>query len=115
MSKSKAAKELMWRERLALQTSSGKSVLAFCRDESISVSNFYAWRLRLKGKIAKADLPARTSPAPFIHLGTLNDTPNQAVHQPTPLRTSLNTGLPTSSINVQLDLGNGMVLTITRH
>lgn len=118
MRKSLGTKETIWRERLTQQAASGKAISKFCRDESISVSNFYAWRARLTKPYAKAVVPASKSPAAFIDLGTLKDTDTHkkvvAIPTPTAPQNLQSTHLLNSSIQVQLDLGNGMVLTIAR-
>lgn len=58
-----------WRELVARQAASGRSVAAFCRDESIAVQTFYGWRARL-GK-CEARPPARAIAAPFVDLGAM--------------------------------------------
>lgn len=37
----------IWRKRLLAQQASGLSVASWCRQESVSAWNFYAWRKRL--------------------------------------------------------------------
>ncbi len=39
--------EAVWRERVARQKRSGKTVAAFCRAEGVSHASFYKWRQRL--------------------------------------------------------------------
>jgi transposase-like protein len=40
----------LWRQRLAQQEQSGRSVRAFCQSESIAEHAFYYWRQRLREK-----------------------------------------------------------------
>jgi putative transposase len=100
---SQTSKESASRNRLARHVTSGKSVAAFCRDEAISASNFYAWRTRL----ANGDNGDVLRPAPraeFIHLGAVNST---AAERPPATMT-----MP--GIDIRIDLGGGVVLTIAR-
>ena len=98
---SDGSKESTWRNHLARHASSGKSVANFCRDEAISESNFYAWRARCRVT------PVHTSrlqkkPAPFIDLGVVKGSSTKAP-------------FANSNIEVHIDLGGGVSLTITRH
>jgi len=101
------SKEAIWRDHLTRYAASGKTIAAFCRDEAISEGNFYAWRARLcqdKATSAVEQAPTRS----FIDLGpvktkTLNDkTQRAAAPSATP------------EIDLRIDLGDGIVLTITR-
>lgn len=40
--------EALWRGRIAAQTKSGLSALAYCNQQGFSAKSFYAWRRRLK-------------------------------------------------------------------
>lgn len=40
-------KEAAWRSRLLRYVQSGKSIAAFCRDESVSTDKFHIWRAKL--------------------------------------------------------------------
>lgn len=44
-----ASKVRIWRDHLARHAASGKSIIEFCRTETISQGNFYAWRTKLRG------------------------------------------------------------------
>jgi hypothetical protein len=44
------SRELHWRGVLKEQSSSGLSVAAFCRQESISPPSFYAWRRKFRDR-----------------------------------------------------------------
>jgi len=98
------SKELTWRNHLARHASSGKSVSAFCRDEAISEGSFYAWRSRLRVATVNTTSTPRLQkkPAPFIDLGVVKE------H-------SKNAPFANSNIEVHIDLGGGISLTITRH
>lgn len=91
-----------WRGVLERFDSSGLTVQAFCRGESISTSTFYRWRAR-PGSAAvsgRAPLPAvRRGDAAvgFVDLGPL--TPR---------------GASTSRLDLKLDLGGGLVLHLVR-
>lgn len=44
---SQSLKESAWRSRLLRHAQSGKSIVAFCRDESVSTASFHIWRAKL--------------------------------------------------------------------
>ena len=108
---SAVSKEAIWRNHLARYATSGKSIVAFCRDEAISEGNFYAWRARLRQDKATSAVEQASAPAStrsFIDLGpvktkTLNDKAQRAA--------ALSA---TPEIDVRIDLGHGIILTITR-
>ena len=112
-----AVKEITWREYLARHASNGKSITAFCRDEDISQANFYAWRTKLRG--GAIDLAAPSADRTFIDLGAVSrpaaaqstthlSTAATAATAPT-MRAAVN-----SSSELRIELGGGIVLTITR-
>ncbi len=114
---SKVAKEMTWREHLARHAASGKSIAAFCRTEQISQGNFYAWRTKLRGDAVGLAVPSADSA--FIDLGAMSrpaaDQDN--THLPTAAAAAPKATPQTafnSSIELRLDLGGGLVLTITR-
>lgn len=45
-----------WRQRMERQRASGLSIVAFCREEGVSLATFHAWKRKLHG-------PASTRPA----------------------------------------------------
>ena len=108
---SAVSKEAIWRNHLARYATSGKSIAAFCRDEAISEGNFYAWRARLRQDKATSAAEQACAPTPttsFIDLGpvktkTLNDKAQRAAAPSA-----------TPEIDVRIDLGHGINLTITR-
>lgn len=105
---SHTAKKAAWHSRLQRQAQSGKTIAAFCRDESVSTASFHTWRSKLAAASGHAANP--TQPAAFIDLGTIADTAGV-----TPMAHSRASapGL-TAGIDVRIDLGGGIVLTITR-
>lgn len=98
---SDGSKESTWRNHLARHAASGKSVANFCRDEAISESNFYAWRARLRVAATHTSRLQKMS-APFIDLGVVQGS-------------STNAPFTNANIEVHIDLGGGVSLTITRH
>ena len=88
-----------WRKLSAQQSSSGFSVRDFCQREGINASLFRRWQARLKDSSpqARSRAPVKRAvadAAPFIELGDLRS------------------GGP--RLEVRLDLGEGMVLSIAR-
>jgi putative transposase len=104
---SQTSKEATWRNHLARHASSGKSIAAFCRDEAISAGNFHAWRTKLTN--GANEHAARPAPqATFIDLGAVNSAVGSRAteHALAPLAMS--------GIDIRIDLGGGVVLTIAR-
>lgn len=107
---SKAERESAWRDRLTRYASSGQGVEAFCKSESVSTASFYGWRSKLR--VMDARSAGGSAPSPFIDLGPIDAAPlssrtaalNKAPH-----------GERRGSMEVRLDLGEGVLLTITRH
>ncbi|WP_075791477.1 IS66 family insertion sequence element accessory protein TnpA [Massilia putida] len=102
------SKEAAWRSRLLRHAQSGKTIAAFCRDESVSTASFHIWRSKLAAASRHAATPGQ--PAAFIDLGTIANTSGVTamVHPPASVST------PTAGIDIRIDLGGGTVLTITR-
>ncbi len=98
-------KQARWRERVDEQMRSGLSVADYCHRHGLSVTSFYGWKSRL-GKSGKSRVLALSNvakPSPFIELGSVREV------------SALNSVQePGSCLDVRLDLGLGMVLTITR-
>jgi transposase-like protein len=89
----------VWQRLFSRQASSGLSVPAFCRREGINASLFRRWRLALKdaGKgqgVAARALPTAEVAVPFIDLGDFRSSG--------------------SRVEVRLELGAGIVLSIAR-
>lgn len=109
---SKAEREAAWRECMARYASSDHSVKAFCQSESVSTASFYGWQSKLRMKDARLaeGENALPGPSPFIDLGPIDAAPS--IHT-----AALNKATPThgrSSVEVRIDLGDGVLLTITR-
>ena len=101
----------LWRERLARYAVSGQPVAAFCRSQSISVASFYLWRKRLlvsqDGAVTgEAKSVSAVSPR-FIDLGPVADLPISPASMQ-----SATVPSPPARINIELDLGNGVMLRI---
>jgi len=89
----------VWRELITQQSSSGLAVQEFCQREGLNASVFWRWRSRLTrskkgGEVRARPQPATETAAPFIDLGDLRS--------------------GGSRLEVRLDLGAGMVLSIAR-
>ena len=100
-------KHAQWRERIARQRASGKTVEAFCLEENVGKSTFGAWCRRLG--VAAAPRGKRTQAAPFVDLGPVK------VASPVALAGSAGVGqdLP-GATEVRLELGGGVILHIAR-
>jgi len=99
MDKSKRIKrsEATWREIFSRHVSSGLSVLEFCRAEGINPGVFRRWRSVLNEGVRVKQNEARTKAkvvAPFIDIGAM--------------------GAGSSRMEVRLELGGGVVLTVAR-
>jgi hypothetical protein len=90
--------EATWRELFARHASSGISVLEFCRAEAINPGVFRRWRSMLNGGGMQGAKPQARAAAkavtPFIDLGAV--------------------GGSSSRMEVRLELGGGVVLTVAR-
>lgn len=86
-----------WRERIAQQAVSGKSVTAFCQEQGIATQTFYWWCNRLARPEAQA-VTSVAGVAPFLELGAL------------PVATPGD-----GSLSIRLDLPGGITLTIARN
>lgn len=102
------SKEATWRGRLLRHAQSGKSIAAFCRDESVSTASFHIWRAKLAAGSEHTAKP--TQPAAFIDLGAIKDTGGvtSMAHSPP------STPVSSPEIDIRIDLGGGIVLAITR-
>jgi putative transposase len=90
--------EATWREMFSRHASSGISVLEFCRAEGINPGVFRRWRSMLNGGgMQSAKTRARAAAkavTPFIDIGAV--------------------GAVQSRMEVRLELGGGVVLTVAR-
>lgn len=104
---SQSLKEAAWRSRLLRHAQSGKSIAAFCRDESVSKASFHIWR----AKLAAADgHEVNTLQAALIDLGAIKDVVGASATADGPASAPM----PAAEIDVRIDLGGGVVLTVTR-
>lgn len=77
---------------------SGLSVEAFCRRDGVSRAGFYRWRTLLSAaKAAPVAVTATPSPVDFLDLGLLGQS-----------------AAPGGRLELRLDLGAGLVLTLVR-
>lgn len=102
----RAQRESAWRDRLARFASSGKTAEAFCRDEAVSTASFYGWRGRLRARDGDSE-PAPSAAAPFIDLGTMAGVGSVGSRAASTANAS--------GVEVRIDLGHGVVLSIVRH
>ncbi len=95
--------EMLWRQRIKDHAGSGQSVAAYCRDHSLVVATFHWWKARLRKSAGALVVRKAPTEVPFIDLGSVN--PGVAGNT-----------LPVvgACVDIRLDLGLGMVLTITR-
>jgi transposase-like protein len=88
-----------WRKLFSRQSRSGLSVSEFCGREGINAGLFRRWQARLRDSRPEAPLampvkPGATDLRPFIELGDLRS--------------------GSARLEVRLDLGEGLVLSIAR-
>jgi transposase-like protein len=105
-----ARNETVWRERVARQAASGKTIAAFCREEDIGQSTLSYWRKRL-GVVGCAVVPKRGDPGtPFLDVGPVSvvKPPHYATAQEDAPNRS------TTRVQLRLELGDGIVLHIAR-
>ncbi|MFS2004585.1 IS66 family insertion sequence element accessory protein TnpA [Duganella sp. CT11-25] len=108
------SKEASWRNQLARHAASGKSIAAFCRDEAISQANFHVWCTKLanatNGGAAVPPTPAST----FIDLGAVSSAIVRRAPEPSPAPGPIHAPPATPGLDIRIDLGGGVVLTIAR-
>ncbi len=103
--------DTIWRERVARQAASGKTIAVFCREEGIGQSTLSYWRKRL-GVVGGAAVAKRSAmSAPFLDAGSVS------VVKSSPHGLFAQGDAPNRSaarIELRLDLGEGMTLYIAR-
>lgn len=105
---SHSSKEAAWRSRLQRHAQSGKSIAGFCRDEAVSTASFHIWRAKLAA--ANEHAANLEQPASFIDLGAIKESASvRSVARP-----HASAPMPSAGIDVRIDLGGDIVLTITR-
>ena len=86
-----------WSAVLSRFATSGLSVAAFCEREGFSTASFYRWRGLLGGATEPGGVDADAPMPAFVDLGTLG-TPQPAGGR----------------LEIKLDLGGGLVLSLVR-
>lgn len=101
-----------WQDRLLRHASSGQRVAAFCQSEGVSVASFYHWQSKLRARQASVPALPGTLPerSPFIDLGAIDA--STASKRPAANQAAL--GQRRARIEVRIDLGCGVLLTITQ-
>jgi hypothetical protein len=94
-----------WRQRLERFVQSGKTVKAFCQQESVSAWSFYHWRGRLQRLASPSNEGTCAGTSSFVDLGSITTT-----------GTRIEPAVPagTANVTIRLDLPGGIVLTIAR-
>jgi hypothetical protein len=102
MSNSNRRTPAQWRSEVAQQEQSGLTVRAYCQREGLNVYSLYAWRTRVRSEQEQTQ-PVSQAGAKrcladdFIDLGELGST-----------------GSNQSRVQVKLDFGQGLTLTLVR-
>jgi len=96
-----------WRARLGRFADAEQSVRAFCASEMVSEPTFFHWRRRLGAQAVGAPDRARSMPAGFVDVG-------MAPVRPTLIRAKAPPVPAMCGVEVQIDLGAGLVLRILR-
>ncbi len=95
--------EALWRQRMKDHAGSGQSVVSYCRDHGLVVATFHWWKARLRKSSSALVVKKALSEVPFIDLGSVN-----------PMASTHTVPVAGACVDIRLDLGLGMVLTITR-
>ena len=103
---SQTLEEAAWRSRLQRHAQSGKSIAAFCRDEAVSTASFHIWR----AKLAAVSVASPAQSAALIDLGAIKDSVGVTPRAHAPVAGQA----PPPGVDVRINLGGGIVLTITR-
>ena len=107
-----ARNESIWRQRLARQAASGKTIAVFCREEDVGKSTLSYWRRRLGLVGARTGHKLAAVAAPFLDVGRVKAA-RWHQHSASPVD---NASEPSSAgIELRLELGGGVVLHIARH
>ncbi|ATQ77078.1 hypothetical protein CR152_23105 [Massilia violaceinigra] len=107
------SKEATWRKHLALHAASGKSIAAFCRDQAISQANFHVWRTKLANG-ASESAAVRAPIATFIDPGAVSSATASIAPEHSSASTPIQESPAMSGIDLRIDLGGAVVLTIAR-
>lgn len=107
-----ARNESIWRERLARQAASGKTIAVFCREEGVGKSTLSYWRRRLGVVGANGGQKLAAVAAPFLDVGRVKAA-RWRQHSTSPADNAFEPS--SASIDLRLELGGGVVLHIARH
>lgn len=91
--------ESLWSRRIKAHADGGQSVAAYCTEQGLSVATFYWWKAKLRKSQGLVKAKGR-SVVPFIDLGSIQEPSLAPVAR--------------TELDIHLDLGGGMTLTITR-
>jgi len=89
-------KEVEWRQRLVRFASSGQQIKSFCKAESVSTATFYRWRRQL------TEVVDATPAVGFIDVGAM------------PPASETQSKMQCAALEIRLDLGQGLVLSLWR-
>ena len=103
-------REATWRDRMARQAGSGQSVEVFCKNEGVSAWSFYRWRKLLGVSMKPSKAVVRKLPVPFVDLGSM-----PAPQVPTELSGKRMPVERAGGVEIRIDLGGGVMLTVVRH
>jgi len=101
-----------WVERLSRFKEDGRTVVAFCAAEGVSAWSFYMWRKRLaagpgRERRKPAGVTAMTGAGGFIDAGV-------ARMGATGPRGALPRAVTSAGVELQIDLGGGVLLRVVR-
>lgn len=118
--------EQAWRELFARFDASGQSIEEFCSRHGIGRSSFGRWRARLRGTsaVSSSAVCAASSgasvqaaaglAAPLIEVGSLVQALTRQAPQPAGSAASQSTQGAPAALELRLELGGGLVLTLVR-
>jgi len=95
-----------WHERLRRFDQRRGTVAAFCAAESISAWSLYDWRRKLAADEGSAGEAQVSTVAPFVEVGQMR--PAQGGRGAAPGR------LPGGGVELRLELGDGLLLTLVK-
>jgi hypothetical protein len=94
--------EAKWTEIVCAQQRSGLSARAYCVRESIAPGLFYKWRGRLQNTTVASEVREVHEPEVFIDMGKINSGNRRASAD------------NVRALEVMLDFGDGLLLTVRR-
>jgi len=102
-----------WAARMDRFSACGMTVMDFCRAEGVSQSSYYLWRARLASGSAPLSKLAPTGTA-GRDFALLPSPPLSAQTEFVDLGTYGRAAAPSGRLELRLDLGDGLVLTLVR-